>query len=132
MISSAVDIVQLVVLVALVVVFVGMGLNHFRPTPARIMAKMIPPRLRFTGRLRPLVLVYLSGACEVLGGVALAVPLTRPLAAVALALLLVVVFPANSYASRHPETFGSLSIPFWPRLAAQIALIAAIIWVGFF
>jgi uncharacterized membrane protein len=30
---------------------------------------------------------------------------------------LVVVFPANIYASEHPETFRSLSIPFWPRLA---------------
>ncbi|MBC7589656.1 MAG: DoxX family membrane protein [Salinibacterium sp.] len=130
--ASVIDIIQLIVLVGLVVLFVGMGLNHFRPRPAKIMATMIPPLLRFDGPLRPIVLVYLTGACEVLGGIGLAVPLTRPLAAIALALFLVAVFPANVHASQHPETFRSLSIPFWPRLAGQVALIAVIVWIGFF
>lgn len=130
--QTVVEIIRLVVLVAIVIVFVGMGLNHFRPKPARIMAKMIPPFLRFGGPLRPIALVYLTGACEVLGGIGLAVPATRPAAAIALSLFLVAVFPANIYASQHPETFRSLSIPFWPRLAAQLALIALIVWVGLF
>ena len=130
MAASVVDIIRVIVLVGLGVVFVGMGVNHFLPKPARLMAKMIPPRLRFAGPLRPIVLVYLTGACEVLGGIALAVPLTRAAAAVALVLFLVAVFPANIYASQHPETFRSLSIPFWPRLAAQLVLIALTVWVG--
>ncbi|MDJ0335803.1 DoxX family membrane protein [Salinibacterium sp. G-O1] len=130
MASTVVDIIKLVVLVAIVAVFIGMGLNHFRPKPARIMAKMIPPFLRFDGPLRPIALVYLTGVCEVLGGIGLAVPLTRPIASIALVLFLVAVFPANIYASQHPETFRSLSIPFWPRLIAQVALIALIVWVG--
>jgi uncharacterized membrane protein len=129
---TVVDVIRLIVLAAIVVVFVVMGLNHFRPKPARIMAKMIPPFLRFEGPFRPISLVYLTGACEVLGGIGLAVPLTRPAAAIALSLFLVAVFPANIYASQHPETFRSLSIPFWPRLAAQVALIGLIIWVGLF
>ena len=117
-------------LAAIVAVFVVMGLNHFRPKPARIMAKMIPPFLRFERPFSPVALVYFTGACEVLGGIGLAVPVTRPAAAIALSLFLVAVFPANIYASQHPETFKSLSIPFWPRLAAQVALIGLILWVG--
>lgn len=132
MLLAAVDTIQVIVLIAIVVVFVGMGLNHFLPKPAKIMARMIPPFLRFKRLLRPVVLVYLTGVCEVLGGIGLAVPFTRPLAAVALAIFLVAVFPANVYASQHPETFRALSIPFWPRLAAQVALIVLIVWVGFF
>ncbi|MGV8895741.1 MAG: DoxX family membrane protein [Rhodoglobus sp.] len=132
MASTVVDIIKLIVLVAIVAVFIGMGLNHFRPKPARIMAKMIPPFLRFGGPIRPIVLVYFTGVCEVLGGIGLAVPLTRPVAAIALVLFLIAVFPANIYASQHPETFRSLSIPFWPRLIAQVALIALIVWVGLF
>lgn len=130
--ATVVDVIQLIVLIALVAVFVGMGLNHFRAKPAKIMAKMIPPFLRFDAPLRPIVIVYITGACEILGGIGLAVPFTRPAAAVALTLFLVAVFPANIYASQHPETFRSLSIPFWPRLAAQLVLIALIIWIGFF
>ena len=126
-----IDMAQLLTLLSLVLLFIVMGLNHFREKPAKIMAKMIPPRLRLEGPLRPARLVAITGICEVLGGIGLAVPLTRPSAAVALMLLMVVVFPANAYASRHPEVFGSLAIPFWPRLASQLALIAALVWVGF-
>ena len=127
---AVVDVIRFIVLAAIVAVFVVMGLNHFRPKPARIMAKMIPPFLRFEKPFRPIALVYFTGACEVLGGIGLAVPATRPAAAIALSLFLVAVFPANVYASQHPGTFKSLSIPFWPRLAAQVALIGLILWVG--
>ena len=127
---AVVDVIRFIVLAAIVAVFVVMGLNHFRPKPARIMAKMIPPFLRFEKPFTPIALVYFTGACEVLGGIGLAVPVTRPAAAIALSLFLVAVFPANVYASQHPGTFKSLSIPFWPRLAAQVALIGLILWVG--
>jgi hypothetical protein len=33
------------------------------------------------------------------------------------------VFPANAYAAANPKRFGSLAIPLWPRLLAQVALI---------
>lgn len=127
---TVVDIIRFAVLAVIVTVFVVMGLNHFRPKPARIMAKMIPPFLRFDGPFRPIILVYITGVCEVLGGIGLAVPATRAAAAIALILFLVAVFPANIFASQHPETFRALSIPFWPRLAAQVALIGLIAWVG--
>lgn len=131
MVESASDVTRTVALWALVVVFVGMGANHFRRRPARVMAAMIPPGMRRSGLLRPMHLVYLTGVCEIAGGVGLAVPATRPIASAALILFLIAVFPANAYASRHPEKFGRGAIPFWPRLAGQAALIGLLVFVGF-
>jgi uncharacterized membrane protein len=126
----ALEVTRAIVLWALVVVFVGMGVNHFRPGPAHVMAKMIPPSMRREGRLRPLVLVYFTGVCEIAGGIGLAIPATRLAASVALILFLIAVFPANVYASRHREIFGRGAIPFWPRLAGQVALIAMLALVA--
>lgn len=124
------DIAQLVVTIALAAVFIGMGVNHFRPKPARIMAKMIPPFLRREGALSPLRLVYLTGVCEIAGGIGLLVPATRVAAVVALIVFLVAVFPANVYAAQHPETFRKLSIPLLPRLAGQLAIIGLLVFVA--
>ena len=121
------DVLQWVIVIALAAVFIGMGVNHFRPGPARIMAKMIPPFMRREGLLRPINLVYFTGVCEVLGGIGLLVPQTRLAAVIALIVFLVAVFPANIYASQHKETFRSLAIPFWPRLAGQLALIGLLV-----
>ena len=121
---------QLVVTIALAVVFIGMGVNHFRPKPARIMAKMIPPFLRRDGLFSPIHLVYLTGVCEIAGGIGLLIPAVRPVAAIALIVFLIAVFPANAYAARHPDRFGRAAIPFWPRLLAQVALIALLAFVA--
>jgi uncharacterized membrane protein len=129
--DAALDVTRTIVLWILVVAFVAMGVNHFRGRPARVMAKMIPPAMRREGLLRPLHLVYLTGVCEILGGVGLAVPVTRAAASVALIVFLICVFPANVYAAKHKETFGRGAIPFWPRLAGQAVLIVLIAWVGF-
>ncbi len=115
-------------LVALV--FVGMGINHFVPRSARGMARMIPPRMRREGILKPVNLVYCTGACEILGGVGILLPWTRLAAAIALCVFLVAVFPANAYAAQHPDRFGRLAIPFWPRLIAQVVLIALVLVAG--
>jgi len=130
MMDAALDVTRAVVLVALVVLFIGMGISHFRPGPARTMAAMIPPSMRRPGVLRPMNLVYLTGVCEIVGGVGLALPATRLAASVALIVFLIAVFPANAYASRHPERFGRAAIAFWPRLAGQVALIALLILVA--
>lgn len=112
------------------VIFVGMGINHFVPRSARGMARMIPPRMRRDGMLKPLNLVYFTGACEILGGVGILLPWTRLVAAIALAVFLVAVFPANAYAAQHPDRFGRLAIPFWPRLIAQLVFIALVLVAG--
>ncbi|MFD1715733.1 DoxX family membrane protein [Amnibacterium flavum] len=107
----------------LALAFIGMGIAHFRAGPAKTMARMIPPALRGRDPRTPARLVALTGACEIAGGVGLVVPRTRPAAAVALMVFLVAVFPANAYASEHPERFGPVATPFWPRLGGQILLI---------
>ncbi|HEY5231395.1 MAG TPA: DoxX family membrane protein [Galbitalea sp.] len=115
---------------AVAVIFLVMGVNHFRPRTARAMARIVPPCLRREGTLKPINLVYFTGACELLGGVGILTPWTRLAAAIALTVFLVAVFPANAYASQHPEKFGRAAIPFWPRLIAQLALIALVLLAG--
>ncbi len=105
---------------------VAMGINHFRPGPARAMAAMIPPSMRRP--VPPAALVAFTGLCELAGGVGLQVPVTRRAAGVCLAAFFVAVFPANAYAAQHPDRFGRAAFPFWPRLAAQAGLIAAALW----
>jgi len=125
-----VEIAREVTTIGLAVLFLGMGVTHFVPAVSRGMAAMIPPRLRREGLAKPINLVYFTGVCELAGGVGLLTPL-RPIAAIALVVFLIAVFPANAYAAQHPERFGRVAIPFWPRLAAQLALIALLVFVAF-
>ncbi len=111
-------------------IFIGMGINHFRPRAARGMARIIPPGMRRDGVLSPLNLVYFTGVCELAGGVGLLVPVTRLAATIALVVFLIAVFPANAYAAAHPEKFGRAAIPFWRRYFAQLALIAIVVLAG--
>jgi len=120
------DIARLVVSIALAAVFVFMGVAHFVPASARTMAAMIPQRLRFVSARR---LVQFTGLCEIAGGIGLLTPL-RPIAALALIVFLAAVFPANAYAAKHPERFGTAAIPFWPRLAGQVALAGLLLFVA--
>ena len=113
---------QLVLVVARAVVFVAMGALHFVPSAARGMAAMIPPTLK--SRVSGKTLVRFTGLCEIAGGLGLLAPQTRAAAAIALVVFLVAVFPANVFAASDPERFGRAAIPFWPRYAGQVVLIA--------
>jgi uncharacterized membrane protein len=108
----------------------GMGTAHFRPEAARTMAAMIPPALRRPGIPSPEALVAFTGACELAAAGGLLVPRTRRLAGACLIAFLAAVFPANAHAARHPDRFGAVAIPFWPRLAAQLALAGLTAWVS--
>jgi uncharacterized membrane protein len=130
MTDATLTVIVTIIRILIAVVFIGMGINHFVPKSARVMAKMIPPALRREGLLSPLNLVYLTGACEIAGGIGLLVPQTRLAAGIALVVFLAAVFPANAYAAANRERFGTLAIPFWPRLAGQLVLAALIIWVA--
>lgn len=121
------ELAQQVLRIILAALFLGMGVLHFVPAPARGMAAIIPPGLRRLGPIRPIHLVWFTGVCEIGGGIGLLLPQTRLAAGIALVMFLVAVFPANAYAARHPERFGRAAIPFWPRLIAQLALIALVI-----
>jgi uncharacterized membrane protein len=100
---------------ALALLFILAGLWHF-VKPATYLAIM-PPRLP-----QPLALVYLSGACEVLGGVGLLLRSTRRLAGWGLLALLVAVFPANVYMALIHDHLGIPGWVAWARLPLQLPL----------
>lgn len=108
--------------VLLAVVFAGAGVLHFvRPAPyLSIMPPYLPAHL---------LLVYVSGAAEILGGLGLLLPATRRLAGWGLLLLLAAVFPANIYML---QTHGAgLNVPLWAlwlRLPLQAVLMAWVWW----
>ena len=72
----------------MVLLYVGAGINHFvHPEPY---TQIMPPWLPY-----PRELVLLSGVFEVVLGVLLLPPATRPYAAWGVIALLIAVFPAN-------------------------------------
>jgi uncharacterized membrane protein len=130
MTADAWDLVRTVLRILLALAFLFMGVSHFLPKTARTMAAMIPSALRGSGVLAPLNLVYLTGLCEIAGGIGLLVPALRLPAGIALVVFLAAVFHANAHAARNRQRFGSLAVPFWPRLGAQIVLAALVLWVS--
>lgn len=101
---------------ALVLLFVGAGLLHFL-RPATYLAIM-PPQLP-----QPLLLVYLSGFFELLGGLGLLWRGSRRLAGWGLLALLVAVFPANVYMALIHEQLHIPGWVAWARLPLQLPLL---------
>lgn len=126
---TALGVTQLVLSILLAAVFVFMGVNHFLPKTKRGMRAMIPPSLRRPRMPSPAFLVAFTGVAELAGAAGLLAPwpLLRLLTGIALVVFLVLVFPANSYASEHREKFGAAAIPFWPRYVGQLVLIALVL-----
>ncbi|MEP7272535.1 MAG: DoxX family membrane protein [Acidobacteriota bacterium] len=109
--------------VGLAVMFVFTGIAHFTKTRDDLM-RMVPPTLP-----RPGVLVTLTGLAELLGAIGLLIPATARWAACALAVLLVVMFPANIYAARIGHTIGGRAhTPMVLRLPLQMLWIVLLIW----
>lgn len=100
---------------------VSIGIAHFvRPGPfVDIVPAFLPARL---------VLVYVSGFFEILGGLGLLVERTRRFAAWGLVALYVAVFPANiNMAVNEIVPAGTQPLPvwaLWARLPLQAAFIA--------
>jgi uncharacterized membrane protein len=102
--------------------FLLAGLNHFRVPD--FYTKTIPPYLPW-----PLLLVYLSGAFEVVLGVALLLPRCRKLAAWGIIALLLAVFPANIHMAVNPEFFpGYTPAMLWARLPLQVLFVVWAFW----
>jgi uncharacterized membrane protein len=79
----------------------------------------------------PGFLVHLTGVLEVLGAVGLLVPATRELAGLGLALLVIVMFPANvSAALRGVPMRGRPPTPLWLRIPMQLLFIALALWAS--
>jgi uncharacterized membrane protein len=105
---------------------VGVGIMHFvDPAP---FVRIVPPFLP-----APLALVYVSGVCEIAGGVGLLPKKTRTLAGWGLIALYVAVFPANIHMALHNIPFGDEPVPpamLWGRLPLQLVFIAWAYWVS--
>ena len=101
----------------LALLFVSAGALHF--IHPETFLRIVPPALP-----APRLLVLLSGAAEVAGGLGLLLPATRRGAAWGLLALLVAVFPANVY---MVGLAGALHIPAWV-LWARLPLQPLLMW----
>ena len=113
-----------IALILLAVFFVGAGVGHFTMTD--FFVSIVPSYLP-----APLALVYVSGVCEILGGIGVLVPATRRTAGIALIALLIAVFPANLFMAMNPEKFVVQGIPYWSlyvRLPVQLVFIGWTRW----
>ena len=100
------------------------GVCHFTCTDYFI--SIMPPYLPWHRQL-----VYLSGAFELLGAIALWLPATRRIAGLGLIALALAVWPANIHMAIHPEAFPA--IPAWAlylRVPLQLLIIAAIAYAA--
>lgn len=103
--------------ILLATVFTAAGTLHFL-APA-VYLRIMPPYLP-----APTLLVYISGAAEILGGLGLLHPLTRRAAAWSLIALLVAVMPANlQMALDHAQWPHIPQWLLWARLPLQLPLI---------
>jgi len=103
----------------LALLFVGAGLLHF--IHPETFERIVPPVLP-----APRLLVLLSGAAEVAGGLGLLLPTTRRWAGWGLLALLVAVFPANVYMVGLADTLHIPAWVLWARLPLQPLLMWAV------
>ncbi|WP_460696488.1 DoxX family protein [Nocardia thraciensis] len=114
----------------LAVLLVFTGAAHFVPDSVEAMPShddlvaMVPPALPFPG-----FLIYLTAVLELLGALGLVVARTRVVAGLGLAVLFVVMVPANIYAAVEGIALnGDPATPLWFRLPEQVVYIAVALW----
>lgn len=109
-----------VLLYIMATVYVAAGIMHFvKPAPYLKMVETYLPA--------PLAMIYLSGIAEILCGLGLMIPQTRRMAAFALVLLLIAIFPANIYMAVAHDRWPD--IPVWV-LYARLPLQLLLIWLA--
>jgi uncharacterized membrane protein len=109
----------------LAVMFLLTGVSHFVGLRADLVA-MVPPALP-----SPELLVTVTGVLELLGAAGLVHRRTTAWAAGGLAVLLVVMFPANVYAAVSGATLGGEpATALLPRAAMQVLYVAAALAVA--
>ncbi|WP_028926116.1 DoxX family protein [Pseudonocardia acaciae] len=109
----------------LALMFLLTGTAHFSSKRRNDLIAMVPPSLPFPARL-----VDVTGVLELAGVVGLLLPPTSRLAAGCLAVLLVLMFPANVYAARHSlGVGGEPATPLPRRTVEQFVYIGACVAV---
>jgi uncharacterized membrane protein len=107
--------------VGLALMFLLTGLAHFGLGRRADLIAMVPPRLP-----RPDLLVTVTGVLELAGAAGLLIPATARLAAACLALLMILMFPANvSAARRQVQLGGRPATPLALRTPMQLLFVAA-------
>lgn len=97
------------------------GVGHF--TNAEFFIAIVPPYLPAAAAL-----VYISGVCEILGGLGVLYRPTRQLAGYGLLALLVAVYPANIHMALNPSAFPDVApAALYARLPLQFVF-AALVW----
>ena len=98
-------------------VFIVAGVLHF--VIPQFYIRIVPPLLP-----DPVLIVQVSGVCEILGGIGVLVPATQRFAAWGLMALLIAVFPANIYMMVDHARFATTPLwAAWARLPLQLPLI---------
>jgi uncharacterized membrane protein len=111
---------------ALLAMFLLTASAHFTKLRADLI-RMVPPTFPNPG-----LIVTLTGLLEVAGPLGLLFPSLRALAAIALAVLLLAMFPANARAAAAGlKLAGKPVMPLLPRAALQAVFIVAIGLAGF-
>lgn len=111
---------------ALAAMFAFTALSHFLPRTRADLVRMVPPTLPAPGAL-----VTVTGLLELAGAVGLLWPPLVRAAALALAALLVALFPANVHAARAGlQVAGRPAMSLWWRVPLQLFWIACLLRVG--
>jgi uncharacterized membrane protein len=111
---------------ALAAMFLFTAVSHFLPRTRPELVRMVPHQLPHAE-----LLVTLTGLFELAGAIGLIVAALTRLAAWLLALLLVLMFPANIHAARAKLLVGGRrATPMSVRLPLQVFWIAALLWVA--
>ena len=117
---------------ALAVMLVLTASAHFVPASVTVMpnhadlVSIVPPFVPF-----PSLMVYVTGVLELVGAIGLVVGATRWAAGMALALLFVLLLPANIYAAVAGVPFnGGDASPLWLRVPQQVVYIGVALWVS--
>jgi len=107
-------------ILAIAAIFIAAGIAHF--VSPGMFVRIVPSYLP-----APLVLVYVSGLFEILGGLGVLIPSMRVYAGWGLILLLLAVFPANINMALNASDFSNIPAwALWVRLPLQFVLIG---WV---
>lgn len=111
---------------AFAIMFLLTASAHFVPGQREDLIRMVPPLFPAAA-----FIVTLTGILEILGAIGLVVPRTSRIAAGALALMLLAMFPANVYAAMNGLTLmGKPVTPLLLRTIIQLVFLAGLLAIA--